>query len=152
MDWSPRRLIDLSMITLTCNFFKYNKSNRDFPLLSFAFDADWSEILTQCVDGVPHHPPSIRLVSGAVLQSCSTRTRDLDSSPTRVPFLRDSDLDSDLQVEDSDLDSDSPFWTYRQGTRTLFLRDSDSDLQVEYSDLDSDSPVGDSTTTLQRSY
>ena len=54
-------------------------------------------------------------------RGCSTRTRDSDSSPTRVPFfgdsdsdsdslVGDSDLDSDLEVQDSDLDSDSPLW------------------------------------------
>jgi hypothetical protein len=42
-----------------------------------------------------------------VQQTCSTRTRDSDSSPTRVQFFRDSDLDSDSWVRDSDLDSDS---------------------------------------------
>jgi hypothetical protein len=34
-------------------------------------------------------------------QTCSTRTRDSDSSPTRVQFFRDSDLDSDSTVKDS---------------------------------------------------
>ena len=33
-------------------------------------------------------------------QSCSTRTRDLDSSPTRIQFFGDSDL----EIQDSDLD------------------------------------------------
>jgi hypothetical protein len=41
--------------------------------------------------------------SGADAQTCSTRTRDSDSSPTRVQFLRDSDS----RVRDSDLYSDS---------------------------------------------
>ena len=49
-----------------------------------------------------------------------------DSSPTRVPFFGDSDLDSDSPVDDSDLDSD---------------------LEVQDSDLDSDLPLRDSTTS-----
>jgi hypothetical protein len=42
-------------------------------------------------------------------QTFSTRTRDSNSSPTRVQCFRDSDsdLDSDSWVRDSDLDSDS---------------------------------------------
>ena len=59
-------------------------------------------------------------------QSCSTRTRDSDSSPTRVPFFGDLDSDSNSRVGDSDLDSD---------------------LEVQDSDLDSDSPLRYSTTS-----
>jgi hypothetical protein len=49
----------------------------------------------------------ISTIRRGVQQTCSTRTRDSDSSPTRVQFFRDSDLDSDSRVGDSDLDSDS---------------------------------------------
>jgi hypothetical protein len=52
----------------------------------------------------------ISTIRRGVQQTCSTRTRDSDSSPTRVQFFRDSDLDSDSRVEDSDSghpDSDS---------------------------------------------
>jgi hypothetical protein len=51
-------------------------------------------------------------------QTCSTRTWDSDSSPTRVARFRDSDLDSPLEDSDLDLDSRVKDSDLEHGTRT----------------------------------